>query len=130
MSSAKQYKHTQCRPDIMHRREDFLQDYSCDLQGKRIKDVVNRMHVAVPQARDTLSRPPVIPAGVAHARAARDAGYKPPTEKDLQVYFHSHRATYVRFLAMTCLCGGDYILVQQHHLLSYLFLCMLLCYCW
>lgn len=47
--------------------------------------MVNRMHVAVPQARDKVSRPPVIPAGVAQARAARDAGYKPPTEKDLQV---------------------------------------------
>ena len=56
------------------------------MQGKRIKDVVNRMHVAVPQARDRVSRPPVIPPGVAQARAARDAGYKPSTEKDLQVY--------------------------------------------
>jgi len=55
------------------------------LQGKRIKDVVNRMHVAQPQARDGVSRPPVIPAGVAQARAARDGGYKPPTEKNLQV---------------------------------------------
>ncbi|DBB16598.1 hypothetical protein WJX82_000424 [Trebouxia sp. C0006] len=54
------------------------------LQGKRIKDVVNRMHVAQPQARDGVSRPPVIPAGVAQARAARDGSYKPPTEKDLQ----------------------------------------------
>ena len=56
------------------------------MQGKRIKDVVNRMHVAMPQARDRVSRPPVIPPRVAQARAARDAGYKPPTEKDLQVY--------------------------------------------
>ena len=46
---------------------------------------MNRMHVARPQARDGVSRPPVIPAGVAQARAARDGGYKPPTEKDLQV---------------------------------------------
>ena len=55
--------------------------------------MVNRMHVAVPQARDRVSRPPVIPAGVAQARAARDAGYKPPTEKDLQVPSHTGRAT-------------------------------------
>lgn len=53
--------------------------------------MVNRMHVAVPQARDRVSRPAVIPAGVAQARAARDAGYKPSTEKDLQVYAHSDR---------------------------------------
>ena len=46
------------------------------------------MHVAQPQARDGVSRPPVIPPGVAQARAARDAGYKPPTEKDLQVTGH------------------------------------------
>ena len=68
-----------------------LQHDNRALQGKRIKDVVNRMHVAVPQARDRVSRPPVIPAGVAQARAARDAGYKPPTEKDLQVRLRSSR---------------------------------------
>lgn len=55
------------------------------LQGKRMKDVVNRMHVAIPQPRDHMSRPAVIPAGVAQARAARDSGYKPSTEKELQV---------------------------------------------
>lgn len=53
-------------------------------QGKRMKDVVNRMHVAIPQPRDHMSRPAVIPPGIAQARAARDSGYKPPTEKDLQ----------------------------------------------
>ena len=50
-----------------------------------MKDVVNRMHVAMPQARDKLARPPVIPSGVAQARAAREGGFKVPTEKDLQV---------------------------------------------
>ena len=56
--------------------------------------MVNRMHVAVPQARDRLSRPPVIPAGVAQARAARDAGFKPPTEKDMQVCSQRGRLKY------------------------------------
>lgn len=55
-------------------------------QGKRVADVVNRIHVAVPKARDGLDRPPVIPPGVAEARARRDAGEKLRiTEKDLQV---------------------------------------------
>lgn len=48
-------------------------------------DVVNRIHVAVPKARDGVARPPVIPPGVAAARARRDAGEKRRTEKDLQV---------------------------------------------
>jgi hypothetical protein len=47
--------------------------------------VVNRIHVAVPKPRDNASRPPVIPPGVAAARARRDAGEKRRTEKDLQV---------------------------------------------
>lgn len=55
------------------------------LQGKRVGDVVNRIHVAVPKARDGLARPPVIPPGVAEARARRAAGEKRRTEKDLQV---------------------------------------------
>ncbi|KAK9828781.1 hypothetical protein WJX72_002049 [[Myrmecia] bisecta] len=56
------------------------------LQGKRINDVVNRIHVAVPQARDNASRPPCIPPSVAAARALKDAGAAPArkTEKDMQ----------------------------------------------
>ena len=67
--------------------------------------MVNRMHVAVPQARDGVSRPPVIPAGVAQARAARDAGYKPPTEKDLQV--HSHSPWDLESLAWIASCSNQ-----------------------
>jgi nucleolar GTP-binding protein len=44
--------------------------------GKRINDVLNRMHVAQPKPRDSAARPPVIPPGVAEARAARTAGQK------------------------------------------------------
>ncbi|GAB4823643.1 hypothetical protein N2152v2_010689 [Parachlorella kessleri] len=54
------------------------------LKGKRVSDVVNRIHVAVPKARDNLARPPVIPPGVEAARARRDAGDKRRTEKELQ----------------------------------------------
>ena len=43
------------------------------------------MHVALPAPRDGVARPPVIPPGVAAARARRDAGEKKLTEKDLQV---------------------------------------------
>ena len=55
------------------------------MQGKRIQDVAHRMHVALPAPRDGVARPPVIPPGVAAARARRDAGEKKQTEKDLQV---------------------------------------------
>lgn len=42
--------------------------------GRRIGDVLNRIHVAQPKVRDTVARPPVIPPGVAEARAKREAG--------------------------------------------------------
>lgn len=44
-----------------------------------------RPAAAQPKPRDGVSRPPVIPPGVAEARARRDAGDKRKTEKDLQV---------------------------------------------
>ena len=56
--------------------------------GKRIGDVLNRMHVAVPKPRAGApagaARPPVIPPGVAEARARRDAGERRRTERDAQ----------------------------------------------
>lgn len=43
------------------------------LQGKRISDVANRMHVAMPKSRDAAARPPVIPPSVLAARAKEAA---------------------------------------------------------
>ena len=54
------------------------------LKSKRVTDVADRLHVAVPKQRDTVSRPPVIPPGVEEARARREAGERRKTEKDLQ----------------------------------------------
>jgi nucleolar GTP-binding protein len=66
------------------------------LAGKRIGDVLNRMHVAIPKATGAASvRPPVIPASVVTARAAAAANKQQPvvgaakltgrkTEKQLQ----------------------------------------------
>ena len=71
---------------------DRLLNFRVDMKlaGKRIGDVLNRMHVAVPKARDGAARPPVIPPSVAAARAAAAAAAagaakaKRKTEKDLQ----------------------------------------------
>ncbi|GIL62619.1 hypothetical protein Vafri_16810 [Volvox africanus] len=55
--------------------------------GKRIGDVLNKIHVAQPRPRDGVapgSRPPVIPPGVAEARARRAVGEVKKTERDLQ----------------------------------------------
>lgn len=54
--------------------------------GRRIGDVLNRMHVALPKPRAGAGRPrpPVIPPGVAEARARRDAGERRRTEKEAQ----------------------------------------------
>lgn len=57
------------------------------VSGKRITDVLNRMHVAVPKARDSQTRPPVIPPSVLAAREAAAVGkqqQKRKTEKELQ----------------------------------------------
>ena len=63
------------------------QAHTNTLQGKRINDVVNRMHVAMPKARDAMARPPVIPGSVAAARGQPQvpAAAKRQTERDLQV---------------------------------------------
>lgn len=57
------------------------------MAGKRIADVLNKIHVAQPKPRAGVaagSRPPVIPAGVAEARARRAAGERKKTERDMQ----------------------------------------------
>uniref|UniRef100_A0A061SF61 Nucleolar GTP-binding protein n=1 Tax=Tetraselmis sp. GSL018 TaxID=582737 RepID=A0A061SF61_9CHLO len=41
------------------------------LRGKKVPDVLNRMHVAMPAPRDKASRPPCIPPGVEEARKRR-----------------------------------------------------------
>ena len=57
------------------------------VQGKRIGDVANRMHVAMPKPRDGVSRAPSIPASVSAARLNSNAAASTSrrTEKDLQV---------------------------------------------
>ena len=55
--------------------------------GKRIGDVLNRIHIAMPKQRAgerLAARPPVIPAGVIEARKRREVGEKRKTEKQLQ----------------------------------------------
>mmetsp|Transcript_20120 Transcript_20120/g.43823 ORF Transcript_20120/g.43823 Transcript_20120/m.43823 type:complete len:675 (+) Transcript_20120:351-2375(+) len=65
---------------------DRLLNFRVELKvaSKRINDVVNRIHIAQPKPRDGVSRPPVIPPGVAEARARRAAGERRKTEKELQ----------------------------------------------
>jgi nucleolar GTP-binding protein len=52
------------------------------MKGAKVQDVLNRLHVAVPQARDGKARPPVLPPGMvsvpAAAAAAASADDKPP----------------------------------------------------
>ena len=56
------------------------------LQGKRVADVSNRMHVALPKPRDGVARPPVIPASVLAAQAGQPRAAPPrKLQKDIQV---------------------------------------------
>ena len=50
------------------------------LRSKKVADVANRVHVAVPKATGGAARPPVIPAGVEAARRAREEGLRRKTE--------------------------------------------------
>ncbi|KAJ9522851.1 hypothetical protein QJQ45_023631, partial [Haematococcus lacustris] len=72
-----QAKQVACERLLAHRVE-------VKVAGKRINDVLNRIHIAMPKPRDGSSRPPVIPAGVAEARARRVAGEKKKLQKHFQ----------------------------------------------
>ncbi|KAL6763518.1 P-loop containing nucleoside triphosphate hydrolase protein [Haematococcus lacustris] len=72
-----QAKQVACERLLAHRVE-------VKVAGKRINDVLNRIHIAMPKPRDGSSRPPVIPAGVAKARARRVAGEKKKLQKHFQ----------------------------------------------
>eukprot|EP00890_Picochlorum_soloecismus_P006453 jgi/Picsp_1/6809/NSC_04148-R1_protein len=54
------------------------------LKSKRVTDVAERLHVAMPKQRDRIARPPVIPLGVEASRALREGNEKKTTERDLQ----------------------------------------------
>ena len=54
---------------------------------RRIGDVLNRIHIAMPKQREgerLAARPPVIPPGVAEARKRREAGEKRRPARQLQ----------------------------------------------
>ncbi|XP_014672866.1 PREDICTED: nucleolar GTP-binding protein 1-like [Priapulus caudatus] len=73
------------------------------LKGRKINDVLNRLHVAMPQQRDTKDRPPFIPEKVLQKKKLMetgDAGAKPKKklERDLEVEL-----------------GDDYILDLKKH---------------
>lgn len=56
------------------------------LQGKRVADVTNRMHVALPKPRDGVSRPPVIPSSVLAAQGGQPKAAAPrKLQKEVQV---------------------------------------------
>ena len=57
-------------------------------QGKRVNEMANRMHVALPKPRDHAVRATHIPASVLAARAQQEAGIRAEprkTEKQLEV---------------------------------------------
>ena len=63
-----------------------LLTHFCALQGKRMADVTNRMHVALPKPRDGVARPPVIPPSVLAAQAGQPRTVAPrKLQKEIQV---------------------------------------------
>jgi nucleolar GTP-binding protein len=58
------------------------------MTGQKINDVLNRLHLAVPKSRDSLSRPPFIPPSVLVQRQAKQEmqqlGIKPILARDIE----------------------------------------------
>ncbi|KAG6557806.1 hypothetical protein Mapa_000573 [Marchantia paleacea] len=71
-------KNAACEKLLQHRVE-------VKMKSKKINDVLNRMHVAVPRVRDHKERPPCIPEGVAaKMRITEQPAARKQTEKDLE----------------------------------------------
>eukprot|EP01025_Chloroclados_australasicus_P005681 TRINITY_DN1176_c1_g1_i5.p1 TRINITY_DN1176_c1_g1~~TRINITY_DN1176_c1_g1_i5.p1 ORF type:complete len:676 (-),score=94.41 TRINITY_DN1176_c1_g1_i5:473-2500(-) len=78
------------------------------VQGKKITDVVNRVHVAIPKPRDDIQRPPCIPASVEEVRRRKEAGIASNmvTEKQLQE-MHGGAGVYISNLRKNYLLQDD-----------------------
>ncbi|XP_069119570.1 GTP-binding protein 4-like [Argopecten irradians] len=73
-----QVKTDACEKLLAHRIETKI-------KLKKVSDVMNRLHVAMPAKRDNKERPPCIPPGVQRKEQAMDTGSKKKTERDLEL---------------------------------------------
>ncbi|XP_006823902.1 GTP-binding protein 4-like [Saccoglossus kowalevskii] len=56
------------------------------IKGKKVNDVLNRLHLAVPQQRDQKTRPPCIPEGVQKKKSAMQIeGRRKKLERDIEI---------------------------------------------
>ena len=75
------------------------------LKGKKIPEVLNRIHLAMPKSRDNISRPPFIPHGAKVTKVDRENAPKKRTERDVELEM-----------------GDDYrIDLKSHHVLVHEF---------
>jgi nucleolar GTP-binding protein len=68
------------------------------VQGRKLNNCINRLHVSMPAKRDSKARPPCIPEAALKKRMAVDGGEKRKLEKDLMLEL-----------------GDDYFLDLQKH---------------
>uniref|UniRef100_A0AAV2JWD7 NOG C-terminal domain-containing protein n=1 Tax=Knipowitschia caucasica TaxID=637954 RepID=A0AAV2JWD7_KNICA len=74
-----QVKTEACDRLLSHRVESKM-------KGKKVHDVLNRLHLAVPNKRDDKERPPFIPEGALQRKKAMEVDQpKRKTERDLEV---------------------------------------------
>ncbi|XP_060074970.1 GTP-binding protein 4-like [Ylistrum balloti] len=73
-----QVKTDACERLLAHRIETKI-------KLKKVSDVMNRLHVAMPAKRDTKERPPYIPPGVQRKEQAMDTENKKKTERDIEL---------------------------------------------
>ena len=72
------------------------------LRGKKMPEVLNRIHLAVPKARDNVERPPFIPPGAKVTKADRENAPKKKTHREIEVEM-----------------GDDYqVDLKSHHILK------------
>jgi len=75
---------------IMQMRNDacdqlLLQRVEAKLRGKKTENVLNRLHVAMPEKRDEIERPAFIPEKACQLRADADKRIKMPTLRDREL---------------------------------------------
>ncbi|XP_061164106.1 GTP-binding protein 4-like [Saccostrea echinata] len=75
--------------DVKIQACEKLLQYRIDskIKGKKVNDVMNRLHVAMPAKRDNKERPPCIPEAILHMKKTMDTDVKPKRklERDIEL---------------------------------------------
>jgi len=74
----------------------LLQRVEAKLRGKKTENVLNRLHVAMPEKRDDIERPAFIPENACQLRSEADKRIKMPTLRDRELELDDEYVTDLR----------------------------------